>query len=59
MVVSVEVGGPHESPDGRADKTSASDIGAMIARRYVVSYFEGQSKDLCSRIFVRGASCGL
>jgi len=31
-VVSVGVGGPQESSEGRADTISESDIGAMIAR---------------------------
>lgn len=30
-MVSVEVGGPHESSEGREEMMSESDIGAMIA----------------------------
>jgi hypothetical protein len=42
-MVSLEVGGPHESSDGRAAMISESDIGAMIATWYGIG-------DLISRI---------
>jgi len=44
-VVSVEVGGPQESPEGRAEMRSERDTGAMVAN-YAGNVVKGLSVDI-------------